>query len=153
MKQQQSSMKTKFAISIVVIFFLLGLPVLSLSQNYDSLNYNKCDLKEYKIIKINKSKKKINGTNKAYIILVQDSEDKQFFTIVSLKAKCKTCLRLKRGRTYNLLLEKYYKYDSFIKIGLKSSVFIDNVWIHIPMNNYTGNIYISSSIKGPYLID
>ncbi len=129
---------------------LFSLSCFSLFQYSDSGQMIEDTSRVYTVIEINKSKKNIHSTNKAYIILVQDTLSKQYCTIVSLKTKCKNAEKIRIGGIYNFSLKKYYKYDSFIELGLKLSIYIDGVLINIPMSRYTSNLYTTTNLKGIY---
>lgn len=137
-------------IAIIQKLVLLSLPCFSIFQNPDYVQKIEDTPQVYKVIEINRSNKRVNGTNKAYIILVQDTVSKYFYTVVSLKSNDKTTLKIRKGEFYNFSLKKYYEYDSFIELGLKLSVYIDGILIDIPMSRYTANIYTTTNLKGIY---
>jgi hypothetical protein len=139
-------------IAMIQNIALFSLSCFSLFQYSDSGQMIEDTSRVYKVIEINKSKKNIHSTNKAYIILVQDTLSKQYCTIVSLKTKCKNAEKIRKGEIYNFSLKKYYKYDSFIELGLKLSIYIDGVLINIPMSRYTSNLYTTTNLKGIYLV-
>lgn len=137
-------------ISIIQKLVLLSLPYYSIFQNPDYAQKIENTPQVYKIIEINRSNKRVNGTNKAYIILVQDTVSKDFYTVVSLKSNDKTTLKIKKGEFFNFSINRYYKNDYFIKLGLKLSIYIDETLINIPMSEYTTNIYTTTNLKGLY---
>jgi len=104
----------------------------------------------YKVIKIDKTRKAKNGTNKAYIILVQDIKTDSIRTIVSLRSNNKTGKRIKKGEYYSLKLDSYYEIDYFITTGMKLSIHIENVTIHVPMDKNTYNIFTTNDLNGLY---
>ena len=95
----------KKIILISVIFFLTYIPIICYSN---SNGINEESIKVYKVIEIKKAKKRINSTNKAYIILIQDTISKQILTLVSLKVKYKSSIKLKAGNYYTFILKKYF---------------------------------------------
>ncbi len=137
-------------IAIIQNIALFSLSCFLLFQHSDSAQMIEDTSQVYKVIKINKSKKNIHSTNKAYIILAQDTLSKHYFTIVSLKTKRENAEKIREGEIYNFSLKKYYEYDSFIELGLKLSIYIDGVLINIPMCRYTSNIYTTTNLKGIY---
>jgi hypothetical protein len=104
----------------------------------------------YKVIDIDKTKKKVHGTNKAYIILIQDTASKQYYTIITVKTSPKTSEKIKKGEAYHFSLTRYFEHDYIIHLGVKLNVVIDGLVINIPMNNYTGNIYTTANLTGIY---
>jgi hypothetical protein len=106
----------------------------------------------YKVIKIDKTRKAKNGTNKAYIILVQDIKTDSIKVVVSLRSNNKTMERIKRGEYYALKLDSYYEIDYFITTGIKFSVHIEDITIHIPANDNTYNIFTTNDLNGLYYI-
>ena len=105
-------------------------------------------LRVCKIIEIQKAKKRINNTNKAYIILIQDTLSKRCLTIVSLKSDSISVIKIKKGNTYTFYLEKYFNIDYIIAIGVKQSIRLNGILINIPFGPYTSNIYTTKNLKG-----
>lgn len=136
-------------ISLTRVFLAIVLLVSFINSNAindDSVNV-------YKIIDVKKSNKKVNSSNKAYIILIQDLRNKDFFTVVSIKKKCDYGKKIKVGKSYVFELNKCFENDLIINIGLNLSVEIQGVSVQIPMNNFTSNIYTTSSLKGLYFCE
>lgn len=104
----------------------------------------------YRILEIDKTRKCINNTSKAYIILAQDTITKKKYSIVSIKRKCKKATKITIGECYQLSLKNYYDTDQVIQLGLKLSVYIEGVLINIPVNFQTSNIYTSEQLIGIY---
>lgn len=136
-------------ITIIQKIFLISLPFFSLFQDPDSTLISKDTMQVYKVIEIKKSTKRINGTNKADLIIVQDTLSKCYYTVVSLRTKCNTSIKIKKGKFYSFHLKKYFEFDS-IELGTKLSIHIDGFVIHIPMSRYTPNIYTTTNLKGIY---
>lgn len=137
-------------IAIIQNFLLFSFVYLSLFKCYDSTELSVATPRVYKVIEINKSRKSVNNTNKAYIILVQDTVSKQYYTIVSLKSNNKTSIKIREGASYCFSLKKYFEHDYVIQLGLRLSVYIEGVLINIPMGYYSTNIYTTENLKGIY---
>lgn len=131
------------AITIIVVFIFSFLPNKgwSFSNSKDSVYI--C-----KIVKITKAKKRINDTNKAYIVLAQDTLSKLYFTIVTLKSKNKCNARIKEGDVKSLNLKKYFENNYVIQYGLKLSVVINGTLVNIPFDWYTYNIFTTRNFSG-----
>ena len=119
-------------ITIIQKLVLFNLPLTSMFQYSDSIRMLEGSPQVYKVIEINKSNKHINGTNKAYIILLEDTSSKICYTILRLKTNCKSSLKIRKEEFYSFSLKKYYEYDSVIELGLKLSTHIDGVVVNIP---------------------
>ena len=75
-----------------------------------------------------------------------------YFDVVTVKTKSTNGEKVKAGKIYKIKLEKYYERTIAPRIGLVFEATIDDVKIRVVGQSWTGNIYVTSDLKGLYYI-
>jgi len=88
----------------------------------------------------------------AYLILLKNIDNGNNYLIVTIKGNMEKGKRINVGNIYKLKLEKYFKNDLFINLGIPIEVEINKTKVLIHHNRWTGNIYITQNIKGLYYV-
>ena len=132
------------------VVFLACLPFCSMSSDFVKDTILTC-----KVVKITKARKSINKTNKAFIILLQDTVTGRYYNVVSLKekrSKYKTLEKIKVNKVYSFKLNNYHGCYFVPDVGVFDSLNIKGVRIDIPGRSDVGNVNTSSSLVGIYYL-
>jgi hypothetical protein len=86
-------------------------------------------------------------TNRAYIIIAQDTSSKKKYTIVSLMSNNTKLPNIKNNNIYNFKLSRYFEMDLLLDFGRFFVVELDGYIIAIPSGNCM-NIYLTPNLLG-----
>jgi len=86
----------------------------------------------------------IKETDQAYFILTL--YNREYYTILSLKAKDENCMILEEGKEYDFLVTSYFEKDRIPRLELSLEVIVDGVKLYVPMRG--NNVFLTPNLKG-----
>lgn len=112
---------------------------------YDSIE----GLRPCQVIDIKKTNNKENGTHSAYLVCVQDTINKQYYTFISLKdKKNRKGSIIKEGNVYIFAIDVYYRFDRYMSPGRKMQIKIGDKIVLVPEDFYTLVPATTPNLKG-----
>ena len=137
---------------IIAAFFLLlcMFACVSPSEGRGVLEYDTIEgLRPCQVIDIKKTNNKENGTRAAYLVCVQDTINKCYYTFVSFKdKKNREGSKIKKGRVYDFAIDVYYKFDRYMAPGRKMQIKIGDKFVFVPEDFYTLVPATTPNLKG-----
>ncbi len=133
---------------VILILLIVFLPFHSKASDFIKDTVLTC-----RVVKITKTRKSVNKTNKAFIILLQDTVTGRYYNVVSLKEKMtkyKTLEKIKVNKVYSFKLNNYHGCYFVPDVSVFDSINIKGVRIDIPGRYDVGNVNTSSSLVGRY---
>lgn len=100
-----------------------------------------------KITSIKSATIRKNMTNRAYIIVAQDTSTKKHYTLVSLKSNDSTLPKIKKNNIYTIGISKYFECDLMLDFDRFFIVELASYIIAIPSGHFM-NIYITPNLRG-----
>ncbi|MBQ0130127.1 MAG: hypothetical protein KBT57_09860 [bacterium] len=137
---------------IIAAFFLLLciFACVSPSEGQGVLEYDTIEgLRPCQVIDIKKTNNKENGTRAAYLVCVQDTINKRYYTFVSFKdKKNREGSKIKKGKVYDFAIDVYYKFDRYMSPGRKMQIKIGDKIVFVPEDFCTLVPATTPNLKG-----